>query len=224
MVNGYSIVTYQRPLKPSDEFDKQIFTNQSQAVIWATGPLNEKREVSFHIQHYLKKNHFIDFGRSPKWNCPLPDTQESQATTERIPYTHPPQEYTTEPLPESTTRSRNNERRRGNPQRRRPQTQQTSETSEDVVKEQPNRRRGSTQRHVANATTTTSRPVPTPKPVSSRNAWYIPPIECYEPDDGVFYAQMGPTGGKRGYPAITGEYVNEQPCFHVTVKNAQLTV
>lgn len=26
-----------------------------------------------------------------------------------------------------------------------------------------------------------------------------------EPEDGVFYAQIGPTGGKRGYSAITGK-------------------
>lgn len=48
------------------------------------------------------------------------------------------------------------------------------------------------------------RPVPTPAPASQSGAWDIPPIQCYEPDDGVFYAQMGPTGGKQGYPAITG--------------------
>ncbi|TGZ43794.1 Uncharacterized protein DBV15_04339 [Temnothorax longispinosus] len=44
----------------------------------------------------------------------------------------------------------------------------------------------------------------TPAPASTNDAWEIPPIQCYEPDDGVFYAQMGPTGGKHGYPAITG--------------------
>lgn len=38
-------------------------------------------------------------------------------------------------------------------------------------------------------------------------AWEIPAIQCNEPPDGVFYAQMGPTGGKQGYPAITGQYV-----------------
>lgn len=39
----------------------------------------------------------------------------------------------------------------------------------------------------------------------SRNKfWEIPPIQCNEPDDGVFYAQLGPTGGKQGYSAITG--------------------
>ncbi|KAG8234228.1 hypothetical protein J437_LFUL007733 [Ladona fulva] len=46
--------------------------------------------------------------------------------------------------------------------------------------------------------------VQTPAPAPKVNAWKIPPIPCYEPDDGVYYAQMGPTGGKRGYPAITG--------------------
>uniref|UniRef100_T1GHB8 Uncharacterized protein n=1 Tax=Megaselia scalaris TaxID=36166 RepID=T1GHB8_MEGSC len=53
--------------------------------------------------------------------------------------------------------------------------------------------------------TTTRRTIATPRPVArDNNAWVIPPIECWEPDDGVFYAQMGPTGGKHGYSAITG--------------------
>jgi hypothetical protein len=34
--------------------------------------------------------------------------------------------------------------------------------------------------------------------------WFIPPIPCYEPEDGVFYAHIGPTGGKAGYQSITG--------------------
>lgn len=77
MVNGYSIVTYQRPLKASDELDLPISTNGSQAIIWAIGPLNEKQEVSFHHNAYLKTDRFIDFGRPPAWNCPMPD-QEGQ--------------------------------------------------------------------------------------------------------------------------------------------------
>lgn len=48
MVNGYSIVTYQRPLKAQDELDIDIRTNGSQPVIWAIGPLNSKNEVSYH--------------------------------------------------------------------------------------------------------------------------------------------------------------------------------
>ena len=39
-------------------------------------------------------------------------------------------------------------------------------------------------------------------------AWRVPPILCHEPEDHVFYAQMGPTGGKRGYSAITGATCN----------------
>lgn len=50
---------------------------------------------------------------------------------------------------------------------------------------------------------------PTPAPASTRGAWEIPPIQCDEPEDGVFYAQMGPTGGKHGYPAITGDNILE---------------
>lgn len=50
-----------------------------------------------------------------------------------------------------------------------------------------------------------SRPQATPAPASKKDAWEIPPIQCNDPEDGVLYAQMGPTGGKHGYPAITGE-------------------
>lgn len=76
MVNGYSIVTYQRPLKASDELDRPILTNTSQAIIWAIGPLNERQEVSFH-SHYLKTDRVIEFGRPPAWNCPMPDQESS---------------------------------------------------------------------------------------------------------------------------------------------------
>ncbi|KAJ8686999.1 hypothetical protein QAD02_022793, partial [Eretmocerus hayati] len=101
MVNGYSIVTYQRPLKASDELDQPILTNASQAIIWGVGPLNDK-------------------GEAP-------------------------------------------------PTTRRP-----------------------------------SRIQATPAAAPKHDPWKIPPIECYEPEDGVLYAQMGPTGGIHGYPAITG--------------------
>lgn len=77
MVNGYSIVTYQRPLKASDELDLPILTNGSQAVIWAIGPLNERQEVSFHHTAYLKNDRFIEFGRPPAWNCPMPDSEQA---------------------------------------------------------------------------------------------------------------------------------------------------
>ena len=46
---------------------------------------------------------------------------------------------------------------------------------------------------------------PTPKPAKkAARPWVIPPIQCHEPEDGVFFAQIGPTGGEQGYPSITG--------------------
>ncbi|XP_023290274.1 protein Skeletor, isoforms B/C [Orussus abietinus] len=144
MVNGYSIVTYQRPLKASDRLDLPIRTNGSQAIVWAIGPLNERGEVSFHTS-YLKSDRLIEFGRPPSWNCPMPDQDrpdegEKPARVQRLVVTT-----------------------------RRPKRLQA-----------------------------------TPAPAPKNDAWEIPPIQCYEPEDGVFYAQMGPTGGKHGYPAITG--------------------
>ncbi|CRL07149.1 CLUMA_CG020142, isoform A [Clunio marinus] len=146
IVNDYSIVTYQRPLRAADQFDSPIYTNGSQAIIWAIGPLNQRFEVSYHT-HFLKKNKFLDFGRQPFWNCPIPENDGKPI------------------LPHHEDIKENN---RSPPQK--------------LQQNKP----------------------PTPKPVPKVDAWDIPPIQCYEPEDGVFYAQMGPTGGRRGYPAITG--------------------
>ncbi|XP_058807358.1 protein Skeletor, isoforms B/C [Phymastichus coffea] len=152
MVNGYSIVTYQRPLKSDDELDHQIYTNGSQAIIWGVGPLNDKGEVSFH-SHYLRGDRFIEFSRPPAWNCPISELSD-------------------EPQP---------------PPLQHQQQQQQSQ-----------------QLNLVATTRRPLRPLATPAPAPKTDAWEIPPIQCFEPDDGVLYAQMGPTGGKHGYPAITG--------------------
>ncbi|XP_045532789.1 protein Skeletor, isoforms D/E isoform X1 [Pieris brassicae] len=151
LVNGYSIVTYQRPLRASDKLDLPIFTNASQPIIWAIGPINSKGQVSYH-QYFTKGDKFLEFGRAPLWNCPMPEGEEDGS----------PQ------LASPTTRLQEPDR-------------ETS--SQAVIK--PN-------------------PVPPPASVAKSVPWEIPGIECYEPPDGVFYAQMGPTGGKQGYSAITG--------------------
>ncbi|KAF0294155.1 Protein Skeletor, isoforms B/C [Amphibalanus amphitrite] len=96
LINGFSMLTFQRPLAAGDGFDQAILTNSSQAVIWAIGPVNQAGETSYH-QKRTRGNMLLDFGRTPQWNC-----------------------------------------------------------------------------------------------------------ACNEPADRVFYAQIGPTGGKRGYQAITG--------------------
>ncbi|XP_028176404.1 protein Skeletor, isoforms D/E-like isoform X4 [Ostrinia furnacalis] len=150
LVNGYSIVTYQRALRAADELDRAVLTNASQPIVWALGPLNSRNEVSYH-HHFTKGDKFIEFGRPPVWNCPMPEGEEEHAP-------EPPRQevqHHSRPVQENTA----------------------------VIK--PN-------------------PVPTPKPVAKAVPWEIPAIQCYEPPDGVFYAQMGPTGGKQGYSAITG--------------------
>ncbi|KAH1009533.1 hypothetical protein HUJ04_001872 [Dendroctonus ponderosae] len=202
MVNGYSIVTFQRPLKASDQFDLPILTNQSQAIIWAVGPLNQRDEVSFHSS-YLKQDSFIDFARPAKWNCPLPEGETAAKHVE------PLKAVTTEAVAvvASTTTSAPTRREGGNRRRgsnristRQPETHAEIAEEGQASKRESTRTRGTSNKISQRGTQT----VPPPTPVKERNAWYIPPIECYEPEDGVFYAQMGPTGGKRGYPAITG--------------------
>ncbi|XP_058062739.1 protein Skeletor, isoforms B/C isoform X1 [Anopheles bellator] len=162
MVNGYSIVTYQRPLRASDHLDLPIFTNASQAIVWAVGPLNQRYEVSYH-SHYLKGNKVIDFGRQPYWNCPTPETDQKQQS-DRLNGQVPQKLAQNYP---AATGNRREDAPNGMPQRN------------------------------------PSRPA-TARPPAKPDAWEIPPIQCYEPEDGVFYAQLGPTGGKHGYPAITG--------------------
>ncbi|KRT85048.1 hypothetical protein AMK59_2339, partial [Oryctes borbonicus] len=202
-VNGYSIVTYQRPLKASDPYDKEIITNDTQAIIWAIGPLNQRNEVSYH-RLYTKGDFLIDFGRPAKWNCPMPESEQpntkSKITTQKYQSLEEIADEVTEtPKP---TRARNGDRRRGPSRGQQQQQQQQLEEVERSTTLRPSERRGSNRG--TQKSPVASRNVPTPAPVKKRDAWDIPPIQCNEPEDGVFYAQMGPTGGKRGYPAITG--------------------
>lgn len=176
-VNGYSIVTYQRPLRATDEFDLPIISNATQAIAWAIGPLNQRNEVSYHSL-YSKTTKLIQFGREPKWNCPLSENDmkmiDDGADEGDEIYDATPNQ----PI-------------------NRVQTTSAQTTHRGNYAEIENDRR----KQVA--------PTPARAPSVPRNKhWEIPPIQCYEPDDGVFYAQMGPTGGKQGYPAITGS--NEQ--------------
>ena len=42
IINEFTMLTYRRPLDKDDQYDSAILTNQSQAVIWAMGPINSK--------------------------------------------------------------------------------------------------------------------------------------------------------------------------------------
>lgn len=196
IVNDYSIVTYQRPLKAADDFDRPIFVNKTQPIIWAIGPLNQRFEVSYHST-FLKKNKLIDFGRQPFWNCPIPDGENKPNL---VPHPEEPKPSRQQPPKVSQQPAKPNQQpQRGNQQP--PQKVNQSQTPQRGSPPQNNRK---PVEQAQRRTQTTQRPVPTPKPAPKTDAWEIPPIQCHEPEDGVFYAQMGPTGGKRGYPAITG--------------------
>ena len=183
MVNGYSIVTFQRPLKATDKFDLPIVSNRSQAIVWAIGPLNQRLEVSYHSL-YTKGDRFIQFGREPVWNCPISENDMKMSHDENVEELYEPQHHT-KPQPRPTPSPATY---------RPPQHRRYAEIEDD--------RRPSQSSQLNHGP---PKVPPTPRPVSKNKAWEIPPIQCYEPEDGVFYAQMGPTGGKQGYPAITGK-------------------
>ncbi|XP_037940918.1 protein Skeletor, isoforms B/C isoform X3 [Teleopsis dalmanni] len=191
MVNGYSIVTYQRSLQATDRLDLPISINGSEAIVWAIGPLNERKETSFH-SHYTKQTHKIDFGRQPTWNCPMPEaTKSSSSSDESEEEQDTKQDTLGEGYPPASTPSLNNDRWK-------------NEEEEEFYDNRPQNLQRPNTRRESQAASQQARPVPTPKPSNTNGAWDIPAIQCYEPEDGVFYAQMGPTGGKHGYPAITG--------------------
>ena len=45
VINEFTMLTYRRPLARDDQYDTSISTNQSQAVIWAMGPINSKVNI-----------------------------------------------------------------------------------------------------------------------------------------------------------------------------------
>jgi len=199
MVNGYSIVTYQRSLSATDRLDLPISVSDAESVVWAIGPLNDYKEVSFHT-YYNKHLHQIEFGRQPKWNCPLPEGAKPGSNSVE-------QEDEVTQANSSSSSSSSSTGGAGYPPAGRPNVEPDEEFYENRAQALHRTTPAhAPQRRQEGALTTQHRPVPTPKPVNSNGAWDIPPIQCHEPEDGVFYAQMGPTGGKHGYPAITGGY------------------
>lgn len=198
MVNGYSIVTYQRSLNATDKLDLPISITKPEAIVWAIGPLNGRKETSFHSQ-YPKNSHFIDFGRQPMWNCPMPEssTKPSSSTSSAQ------QATSTDTEIDSLQDDNENENSNDTDTISAPDQigfesgtrKPSNRDNEEYYENRAQALKGGNSR----------RPPATPKPVSNAiTAWEIPAIQCYEPEDGVFYAQMGPTGGKHGYSAITG--------------------
>lgn len=96
---------------------------------------------------------FIDFGRSPKWNCPVPEPDITRITT------------TAAPIPA------------------------TRDKKVPGVSNQLTSELRPVQIATALPTTTSSTTTTTAKPTQA--IFKIPPIKCNEPEDRVFYAQIG---------------------------------
>ncbi|XP_050318920.1 protein Skeletor, isoforms B/C isoform X1 [Bactrocera neohumeralis] len=187
-VNGYSIVTYQRSLQSNNTLDVPILVNLSQAIVWGIGPLNERNEASYHT-YFTRYSTRIDFGRQPIWNCPSPEGSKTGGESEEDNYDDNQQSNLQSYSAHKITLSSNNT-----------QSEEFYDNRPQAL-QSPSRRQETRPLQQARPH---QQPIPTPKPTSTNGAWDIPAIQCYEPEDGVFYAQMGPTGGKHGYSAITG--------------------
>ena len=52
IINDFTMLTYRQPLRGNDKFDQTIYTNQSQPIIWAIGPVNSKvRLITLVMKH-----------------------------------------------------------------------------------------------------------------------------------------------------------------------------
>ncbi|KPM09787.1 Skeletor, isoforms D/E-like protein 2 [Sarcoptes scabiei] len=73
VVNRNKMITFKRPqLGVDNQYDQHIYSDGPQAIIWAYGPLNERNEILYHSNHQFG-DRYLNFARSPVWNCPSPD-------------------------------------------------------------------------------------------------------------------------------------------------------
>jgi hypothetical protein len=177
IVNGYSMVTFKRPQLGVDElYDQHVYSDGQQSVIWAIGVLNKQQEIGYHRLR-TRANMFIDFARNPQWNCPIPDLNASMHNS--LPITSASQ------VDQTVVSSG-----AGGAQ---PVAPDTAETSPERQAAAPNRQQSDA----------TGDDGPAPAPVDQQSAgWFIPHVVC--PNDRTFFAQIGPTAGKKGYAAQTG--------------------
>ena len=157
-------------------YDQHVYSDGPQGIVWAIGPLNEQKEVSYHYNRANRNNFFIDFTRRPLWKCPSPQTSNSVEKFERTEKTDKPTARSSEteplsnPLPPNSNSNnienfRNVEVHDLNP----------NINNKEVMSESKN---------------------------DDKENWRIPPIVC--PSDRTFRIQMGPTAGTR-LSKITGK-------------------
>ena len=96
-------------------------------------------EVSYHQKH-VEGDLFFDFGRIPRWNCPVAGKQQQPVS---------------------------------------------------LLPERPRSSAAGAAAALPKAPLKSAAPSSGPPPVAaSKTPWFIPPIQCNEPEDGVFFAQV----------------------------------
>lgn len=178
VINGFSMVTFKRPQLGVDEiYDQHIYSDGQQAIMWAAGPLNDRNEVTYHSGHSYG-DRFIDFARTPSWNCPRPDESLlNQRKWQRL-------------IAAATSNA-------------------ASAASITRAPIKVSRGNGNATVVMNNSTRTNTTNTSAPSSVDNTTSialsvepWQIPRLKC--PKERTFWAQIGPTGGARGYLGITG--------------------
>lgn len=134
--------------------------------------------INFIWISWLLGDIYIDFARPPQWNCPQPAEPEYKP--------EPSAPSTTTVAPKTTTRKP----RKPTSSNRGRIPKPTSETF--TRKPQP-----IGPRYASRAVDVE------PSAATVNRAWNVPPVMC--PADRTFRAQIGPSGGKKGYQLITGK-------------------
>lgn len=179
IVNGYSMVTFKRPqLGVDDQYDQHVYSDGQQSVLWAIGTLNSKQEVGYH-RLKTKSNMFIDFARTPQWNCPIPDLNASM---------HHAGGPSIGPFSAINSAAS--------------QVDSTVVNSPDTSSPSPDQGRPAPHQPARLASAAVTIPAAASQQESKHTGWFIPPIVC--PQDRTFYAQIGPTAGHKGYESLTG--------------------
>lgn len=231
IVNGYSMVTFKRPqLGVDEQYDQHVYSDGQQSVLWAIGTLNAKQEIGYHRLR-TKSSMFIDFARNPQWNCPIPDLNATLYTSQANNAQLNSQHGSTPPITSAASHvdpqfvgqsdsSLTNDHQLATLQdEARNQANNLKQTNKPTVAQQsrvsPIINDNNNQQLSEHETINNSGFKPTIalhldnnklanqlRNANSTEPWFVPSIVC--PTDRTFHAQIGPTGGKRGFEGLTG--------------------
>ncbi|KAG9510585.1 Protein Skeletor, isoforms D/E, partial [Fragariocoptes setiger] len=220
IINSYTMVTFKRPQLGIDElYDQHVYSDGQQSIIWSIGPLNSRNEISYHRLR-TRGDTFIDFARTPQWNCPNPDlnatmtSSSSSSSLQPAPLTVAASQVTTSTVDRPATTNSNNIQQKNKPPTKlapandsRPRaplgnTLRAPSTPSDHHHHQNHNHHQTSTSNDNQTTAVGNNHQRASKLASSGSNWVIPPIVC--PQDATFRVQIGPTGAHKGYESITG--------------------